>query len=112
MNMRFGTGGVLRGGMSTGSQAISRCFTVDSPQDMYQCDVAPPWSGSTQYKFSGIYPICVESPVERHVSGQRADSDDGELRADQRANCAVARPRTSARAARGRRARRRHYRWS
>jgi len=57
VNMRFGSGGVLQGGLSTGSQAISRCFTVDSPQDMYQCAVAPPWSGTTQYKFSGIYPI-------------------------------------------------------
>src|SRR5204863_3525013 len=52
VNMRFGKGGVLQGGFSTGSQVVSRCFVVDSPQDLYQCHVAPPWSGSTQYKFS------------------------------------------------------------
>ena len=57
VNFRFGRGGLVQGGLSTGSQSISKCFIVDSPQDMYQCDVAPPWSGTTQYKFSGIYPI-------------------------------------------------------
>jgi hypothetical protein len=57
VNLRFGRGGLVQGGMSTGSQSINRCFIVDSPQDMYQCDIAPPWSGTTQYKFSGIYPI-------------------------------------------------------
>jgi hypothetical protein len=70
LNMRFGAGGMLQGGMSTGSQAISRCFTVDSPQDMYQCDVAPPWSGTTQYKFSGIYPIA----WDLQLSGTYQDS--------------------------------------
>jgi carboxypeptidase family protein len=57
VNMRFGRGGLVQGGMSTGSQSVSRCFIVDSPQDMYQCSIAPPWSGTTQFKFSGIYPI-------------------------------------------------------
>src|SRR5215510_11783704 len=57
VNFRFGRGRLVQGGMSTGSQSINKCFIVDSPQDMYQCDVAPPWSGTTQYKFSGIYPI-------------------------------------------------------
>ena len=57
VNFRFGRGGLVQGGLSTGSQSISKCFIVDSPQDMYQCDIAPPWSGTTQYKFSGIYPI-------------------------------------------------------
>ena len=56
--------------MSTGSQSISRCFIVDSPQDMYQCDVAPPWSGTTQYKFSGIYPIA----WDLQLSGTYQDS--------------------------------------
>ena len=70
VNMRFGQGGVLQGGMSTGSQAVSRCFVVDSPQDLYQCDVAPPWSGTTQFKFSGIYPIA----WDLQVSGTYQDS--------------------------------------
>jgi hypothetical protein len=70
VNMRFGQGGVLQGGMSTGSQAVSRCFVVDSPQELYQCDVAPPWSGTTQFKFSGIYPIA----WDLQVSGTYQDS--------------------------------------
>ena len=70
VSMRFGKGGMLQGGLATGSQGVSKCFTVDSPQDMYQCDVAPPWSGSTQYKFSGIYPL----PWDLQLSGTYQDS--------------------------------------
>ena len=70
VNFRFGRGGLVQGGLSTGSQAINKCFIVDSPQDMYQCDVAPPWSGTTQYKFSGIYPIA----WDLQLSGTYQDS--------------------------------------
>ena len=70
VNMRFGPGIMLQGGMATGSQGISRCFIVDSPQDMYQCDVNPPWSGQTQYKFSGIAPL----PWDLQLSGTYQDS--------------------------------------
>ena len=70
VNMHFGTGGVLQGGVATGSQGVSRCFVVDSPQELYQCDVAPPWSGSTQFKFSGIYPL----PWNLQLSGTYQDS--------------------------------------
>src|SRR5678816_652801 len=70
VNFRFGRGGLVQGGMSTGSQSINKCFIVDSPQDMYQCDVASPWSGTTQYKFSGIYPIA----WDLQLSGTYQDS--------------------------------------
>jgi hypothetical protein len=57
MNARFGRGGLLQGGMSTGAEVTSRCFVVDSPQELYQCKVSPPWSAATQVKFSVIYPL-------------------------------------------------------
>ena len=37
---------------------------------MYQCDVNPPWSGQTQYKFSGIAPL----PWDLQLSGTYQDS--------------------------------------
>jgi hypothetical protein len=70
VNVRFGKGGLLQGGLSTGRQRVSRCFVVDSPQELRQCDVAPPWSGSTQFKFSGIYPL----PWDLQLSGTYQDS--------------------------------------
>ena len=70
VNVRFGRGGVIQGGMATGSQGVSRCFVVDSPQDMYQCDNRPPWSGQTQFKLSTVYPL----PWALQVSGTYQDS--------------------------------------
>ena len=57
MNARFGRGGVIQGGFSTGQQTTERCFIVDSPQEMYNCKIAPPWSASSQLKFSVVYPL-------------------------------------------------------
>ena len=43
----------VAGGLSSGTQgnARNRCFVVDSPQDLYQCDVTPPWQNT--FKFLG-----------------------------------------------------------
>jgi hypothetical protein len=54
---RFGKGGMLSGGVSTGQTVINKCFTVDSPQDQYQCKTTNPWSGQTQVKLNGSYPL-------------------------------------------------------
>ncbi|MBI3049343.1 MAG: TonB-dependent receptor [Acidobacteria bacterium] len=70
VNMRFGTGGILQGGLATGSQGVDKCFVVDSPQDMYQCDVSPPWSGGTQFKFFAVYPL----PWDLQLSGTYQDA--------------------------------------
>ena len=70
VTMRFGAGGILQGGMATGSQAVERCFVVDSPQALYLCDVSPPWSGGTQFKFSSVYPL----PWDLQVSGTYQDN--------------------------------------
>ena len=70
VNMRFGSGGVVQGGIATGSQSVDRCFIVDSPQEEYQCDVAPPWSGGTQFKLFTVYPL----PWDLQVSATYQDS--------------------------------------
>jgi hypothetical protein len=57
LKARFGEGGVLQGGVSTGSMVTDRCFVVDSPQELYQCRVSPPWSAATNVKFLVVYPL-------------------------------------------------------
>ena len=49
--------GVFSGGMSTGHQVTDRCFVVDSPQELYQCHIEPPWYSTTQFKFLAVYPL-------------------------------------------------------
>jgi len=59
MNMRFGAGGVLSGGLSVGRTSTNNCFVVDSPQQAREgyCDITPPWSQGTQVKFMAVYPL-------------------------------------------------------
>jgi len=57
LKARFGQGGVLEGGLSTGSLVTDNCFVVDSPQALYQCRVSPPWSSLTNIKFLFVYPL-------------------------------------------------------
>jgi hypothetical protein len=54
MNARFGRGGVLNGGTYIGETRANNCFVVDSPQQLYQCDVTTPIK---QFKFNGSYPL-------------------------------------------------------
>jgi hypothetical protein len=54
---RFGRGGMLRGGVSSNTRVSDRCFVVDSPQQLYQCKIDEPWSATTQFKFSVVYPM-------------------------------------------------------
>ena len=72
---RFGKGGLLSGGANigdsyfpassatTGTSATNQCFVVDSPQQLYQCNVTPPYS--TRVKLQGSYPL----PWDFQVSG-------------------------------------------
>jgi hypothetical protein len=59
INVRFGEGGLFSGGVSTGRTVTDNCFTVDSPQQRRPgfCHVVLPWSGQTQVKFAGSYPL-------------------------------------------------------
>ena len=56
-NARFGKGGILSGGFSTGQTVTDQCFVVDSPEQQRYCRVTLPFEGQTQIKFSGAYPL-------------------------------------------------------
>ena len=56
MNLRYGNGGLLRGGFSLGRSVRDSCFVVDSPEAKYQCRVVVPNAGNAQVKLSGSYP--------------------------------------------------------
>ena len=68
VNGRFGQGGLLSGGVSTGKQTVDNCFVVDSPEQLRFCDATSyttsptaisslSWEGQTQVKFNGAYPL-------------------------------------------------------
>jgi Carboxypeptidase regulatory-like domain len=55
MNARFARGGLLSGGMNTGSRVNNRCFVIDSPEEQRFCAVEPPFQ--PQLKFLASYPL-------------------------------------------------------
>lgn len=59
INARFGQGGLLQGGMSTGQTSFNNCVTVDSPQASQPgfCNFKLPFRGQTQYKIAWVYPL-------------------------------------------------------
>ncbi len=54
VNMRLPGGAVLQGGTSTGRVTTNNCFVVDTPQQILNCEVTPPFQ--TQLKLLGVYP--------------------------------------------------------
>lgn len=57
MNLRFGAGGLLSGGVGTGRTVTDNCAVLmDSPQKRF-CRVTLPFAGQTQVKISGAYPL-------------------------------------------------------
>jgi hypothetical protein len=55
LNARFGRGGLLSGGVSTGQTTANFCATrLPAPQF---CSYTFPWRGQTQVKFSAAYPL-------------------------------------------------------
>jgi hypothetical protein len=57
MNLRFGAGGLLSGGIGTGRTVTDNCdVLMDSPQARF-CRVTLPFAGQTQVKVSGAYPL-------------------------------------------------------
>ena len=59
MNARFGQGGVIQGGLSSGRTTTDNCFVIDSPQQARPgfCHVTRPWVAATDAKFSVVYPL-------------------------------------------------------
>jgi hypothetical protein len=55
VNARLPHGVVLSGGTSTGRVLTDNCFVVDSPQNLLNCNVTPPYQ--TQVKFFVVYPL-------------------------------------------------------
>src|SRR5262249_24418702 len=55
VNVRLPGAVTIQGGTSTGHQKTSRCFVVDSPQELRFCNVAPPFQ--TQAKLMAVYPL-------------------------------------------------------
>ena len=57
LNMSFGKGGSISGGVATGATATNDCDAiVDSPQKQF-CRNSPSWGAGTQVKFAAIYPL-------------------------------------------------------
>jgi hypothetical protein len=65
VNGRVGGSTVLGGGLSVGRPATDNCFVVDSPQQARSgfCNVTPPWSAGTEFKFNGSYQLPFDSQV-------------------------------------------------
>jgi len=77
VNMRFGEGGLLSGGLSVGRTVSDTCYLSDKPQvsataipntvglpagstisrDASFCNNTPPWAQGTQVKFMAVYPL-------------------------------------------------------
>jgi len=70
IDSRFGSGGVLQGGVSFGRTVEDACVTVDYPQDAKTgrglntagtgpgfCHVSRPWAAATQARFVVVYPL-------------------------------------------------------
>jgi carboxypeptidase family protein len=59
MTMRFGQGGIVQGGVSSGRTTTNNCFVVDSPQQARPgfCEVIRPWGAATDLKFMAVYPL-------------------------------------------------------
>ena len=69
---RLGDGIVLGGSVDMGRTVRDECITIDSPQNLLNCRVVTPFSGQTQVKVHGAYPLpgdFVLSAVFQNLSG-------------------------------------------
>ena len=55
VNARFGDGGLIFGGISTGKTTINECDHPDRPPQY--CENSRSWGGNTQIKVGGTYPV-------------------------------------------------------
>ena len=56
LSARFGGGGFVQGGVSSGQTVDDNCVVIDSPQQLY-CKTTVPWVQQTQVKANGSYPL-------------------------------------------------------
>jgi hypothetical protein len=57
VDMRLASGARFGGGVDTGRTVTDSCFVVDSPQQLVNCRIEPPFSANTQIKLNGSYPL-------------------------------------------------------
>ena len=61
INARMRNGALLTGGLTIGNSrvggggSVNRCFVMDSPQELYNCDINPPYR--PQLKLGAAYPL-------------------------------------------------------
>jgi hypothetical protein len=65
LRSRFRSGAQVGGGVDSGRTITDNCFAVDSPQQLLNCRVEPPFMAQTQVKVFGSYPL----PGDFVVSG-------------------------------------------
>ena len=78
MDARFTSGARFGGGVDTGRTVTDNCFVVDSPQQKLNCHVAAPFSGNTQVKLNGSYPLPRQffvSALYQNLSGPAYTAD-------------------------------------
>ena len=80
-NSRFDSGLVVGGGFDTGRTNEERCVVVDSPQDLFDCDVTTPFGAQTQIKMHASYPL----PYDVYLSAAFQNVSGPEIRATYRA---------------------------
>jgi hypothetical protein len=56
-NTRLQSGLRIAGGLDTGRIVTDNCFVVDSPQQLLNCHITVPWSGTLQVKLNGSYQL-------------------------------------------------------
>ena len=78
---RFETGLVVGGGFDIGRTNEDRCVVVDSPQDLFDCDITTPFGAQAQIKVHAAYPL----PFGMFLSANIQNVSGPEIRATYRA---------------------------
>jgi hypothetical protein len=78
LDIRLKRGGRIGGGVDTGYSLRDTCFVVDSPQQLVNCHLTTPFSGQTQIKLNGSYPLPLDFVVAgtyQNISGPEYEAN-------------------------------------
>ena len=78
IDTRLASGAQLGGGFDTGQTNINSCFVIDSPQELFNCDVNVPYEAHHNFKLYGSYPLPYDISISgafRSVAGKPIDAD-------------------------------------
>ena len=87
-NSRFDSGLVIGGGFDIGQTNENRCVVVDSPQDLFDCDITTPFGAQAQVKVHASLPL----PADVFLSMNIQNVSGPEIRATYRAQNAIIEP--------------------